>query len=207
MIRAFIDDDSMEIAPVTDPTQRDGTRDTDTSRCVAWWPLHHCRGSDLINRGTMSDLSCRLPGNDPSLGDEESRLRDILLAARIIAVVGLSNDPWRPSHGVAEYLQGQGYRIVPVNPNERAVLGEKSYATLEAVPFPIDIVDIFRRSELVAPLVDSAIALHAKAIWMQESVVDAQSAQRARAAGLAVAMDRCILKDHARWKRESEPRQ
>ncbi|MSO20254.1 MAG: CoA-binding protein [Acidobacteria bacterium] len=151
----------------------------------------------------MSDLSCRLPQFDPlQSGDEESRLRDILLAAKTIAVVGLSSDERRASHGVAEYMQSQGYRIIPVNPNERAVLGEKSYATLEAIPFPIGIVDIFRRSEFVAPFVDAAIALRAKAIWMQESVVDEASAQRARAAGLAVAMDRCILKDHMRWKRE-----
>jgi uncharacterized protein len=149
----------------------------------------------------MPDASCRLPGNDPSLGNEETRLRDALLSAKTIAVVGLSSDQWRASHGVSGYLQNQGYRIVPVNPHEREVLGEKAYPTLEAVPFPVDIVDIFRRSDAAGEFVDAAIQLGAKALWMQESVVDKAAAARARAAGIPVAMDRCILKDHMRWKR------
>ena len=151
----------------------------------------------------MSDLSCRLPQFDPARpGEEETALRTVLFAAKTIAVVGLSSDEWRPSHGVSEYMQSQGYRIVPVNPNEREVLGERAYPTLEAIPFPIDIVDIFRRSEAAGAFVDAAIQLKAKAVWMQESVIDEAAAARARAAGIPVAMDRCILKDHMRWKRQ-----
>lgn len=152
----------------------------------------------------MSDPSCRLPGNDPSPSNEETRLRDALLSATTIAVVGLSSDHWRASYGVSGYMQNQGYRIIPVNPHEREVLGEKAYPTLEAIPVPVDIVDIFRRSDAAGEFVDAAIKLKApaiKAIWMQESVIDKAAAARARAAGIPVAMDRCILKDHMRWKR------
>jgi len=154
----------------------------------------------------MSDPSCRLPQFDPQSGDEESRLREALLGAKTIAVVGLSSDQWRASHSVSGYMQGQGYRIVPVNPHEREVLGEKAYPTLEAIPFPIDIVDIFRRSDAAGEFVDAAIRLNARAVWMQESVIDKAAAARARAAGIPVAMDRCILKDHMRWKRSAPPR-
>lgn len=121
---------------------------------------------------------------------------ELLRAARVIAVVGLSSDEMRPSHGVAAYMQRQGYRIIPVNPNETEVLGEKAYARLEDVPEKIDIVDIFRRSQYVRGIVESAIKVGAKAIWMQEGVVDEDAAKIARAAGLDVVMDRCILKDH-----------
>src|SRR5262249_51601962 len=117
-----------------------------------------------------------------------------------IAVIGLSSNPMRASYGVSSYLQSAGYRIVPVNPNEREVLGEKSYARLEDVPEKIDIVDIFRRSEFVSDIVDSAIAIGARAIWMQEGVEDEQSAKRARAAGLVAVMDRCLLREHMRLK-------
>ena len=120
----------------------------------------------------------------------------LLRTARVIAVVGLSGDDMRPSYGVAEYMQRAGYRIIPVNPNETEVLGEKSYARLEDVPEKIDIVDIFRRSEYVRGVVDSAIRVGAKAVWMQEGVIDQNAAEVARAAGLDVVMDRCILKDH-----------
>jgi uncharacterized protein len=123
---------------------------------------------------------------------------DLLRNSHVIAVVGLSGKKARPSHGVAEYMQQQGYRVIPVNPNETEVLGEKSYARLEDVPEHIDIVDIFRRSEFVKPVVDSAIRVGASAVWMQEGVVDKAAARKATQAGLAVVMDRCILKEHRR---------
>src|SRR5579871_3627633 len=123
-------------------------------------------------------------------------IRDLLGASRTIAVVGLSSKRFRPSYGVAEYMQREGYRIIPVNPNETEVLGEKAYARLEDVPGKIDIVDIFRRSEYVRDVVESAIKIGAKAVWMQQGVVDEQAAGIARAAGLDVVMDRCILQDH-----------
>jgi uncharacterized protein len=123
---------------------------------------------------------------------------ELLQSSRVIAVVGLSSKKFRPSHGVAEYMQHEGYRIIPVNPNETEVLGEKSYPRLEDVPEKIDIVDIFRRSEFVKPIVESAIRLGAKAVWMQEGVEDEKAAEKARKAGLTVVMDRCILKEHSR---------
>ena len=123
---------------------------------------------------------------------------ELLRTSRTIAVVGLSNKRFRPSHGVAEYMQKQGYRIIPVNPNETEVLGEKAYARLEDVREHIDIVDIFRRSEFVPPIVESAIRIGARAVWMQEGVVHQDAAKRAREAGLTVIMDRCILKEHMR---------
>src|SRR6202165_4372952 len=123
---------------------------------------------------------------------------DLLRASRVIAVVGLSSKRFRPSYGVAEYMQREGYRIIPVNPNEAEVLGEKAYSRLEDIPEHVDIVDIFRRSEFVAPLVEEAIRRGASAVWMQEGVVDEEAAEKARAAGLAVVMDRCILKEHSR---------
>jgi hypothetical protein len=125
-------------------------------------------------------------------------IRDLLASSRVIAVVGLSSKPHRPSYGVAVYMQKAGYRIIPVNPNEREVLGEKCYARLEDVPIQVDIVDIFRRSEAVPPIVESAVAIGARAVWMQEGVIHEEAARRARAAGLEVVMDRCILKEHAR---------
>jgi len=123
---------------------------------------------------------------------------DLLRRSRTIAVVGLSSKKFRASHGVAEYMQAQGYRIIPVNPNESEVLGEKTYRSIEDVPEHIDIVDIFRRSEFVGPIVESAIRVGANAVWMQEGVVHQEAAQKARDAGLAVVMDRCILKEHMR---------
>ena len=126
---------------------------------------------------------------------------DLLRKSRVIAVVGLSSKKFRPSYGVAEYMQREGYRIIPVNPNETEVLGEKAYARLEDIPEHVDIVDIFRRSEFVAQLVDEAIRRGASAVWMQEGVVDEEAAEKARAAGLGVVMDRCILKEHSRYLR------
>jgi predicted CoA-binding protein len=130
-----------------------------------------------------------------------SNIADILKSAHTIAVVGLSGNPMRPSNGVSEYMQRAGYRIIPVNPNETAVLGEKSYRRLEDVPEKIDIVDVFRRSEHVSDIVDSAIKIGAKAVWMQEGVIDEPAAGRARAAGLGVVMDKCILKEHRKLLR------
>ena len=128
----------------------------------------------------------------------------ILKDARTIAVVGLSSKRHRPSYGVAEYMQSAGYRIIPVNPNESEVLGEKSYVRLEDVPEKIDIVDIFRRSEFVPEIVESAIRMGARAVWMQEGVIHSRAAERARQAGLIVVMDACILKEHTKRFRLAE---
>ncbi|MBZ5585977.1 MAG: CoA-binding protein [Acidobacteriia bacterium] len=127
-----------------------------------------------------------------------NRIADLLHSARTIAVVGLSSKRFRPSYGVSEYLQRAGYRIIPVNPLEVSILGEKCYPDLDSVPGPIDIVDIFRRAEFVPEIVEAAIRKGAKLIWMQESVIHPEAARRAEAAGIAVVMDRCILKDHRR---------
>jgi predicted CoA-binding protein len=122
--------------------------------------------------------------------------KEILEQYKTIAVVGLSTSPWRASFGVSRYMQANGYRIIPVNPNETEVLGEKAYPSLDAVPEAVEIVDIFRRSEYVPDIVEAAIRKGAKVVWMQESVVHEAAAARARAAGLDVIMDRCILKEH-----------
>ena len=128
-------------------------------------------------------------GTDPILG--------ILKKYKSIAVVGLSSNPVRSSYGVTEYMQSAGYRIIPVNPAEIEVLGEKAYPDLASIPEPVEIVNIFRRSEFVPEVVDDAIRIGAKAIWMQEGVVHEEAARKAEAAGLAVVMDRCILKEHS----------
>ena len=125
-------------------------------------------------------------------------VQKLLETSRTIAVVGLSGNRSRASYGVAQYLQSAGYLIIPVNPNVRLVLGEKAFARLEDVPEPVDIVNVFRRSVHVAEVVESAIRIGAKAVWMQEGVTHAEAAERARQAGLFVAMDSCILKEHAR---------
>ena len=121
---------------------------------------------------------------------------ELLRVSRTIAVVGLSNSHFRPSHGVSAYLQGCGYRIIPVNPGVTEVLGETAYPDLDAVPEPVDIVNVFRRPEYVPAVVEAAIRIGARAVWMQEGVVHEGAAERARAAGLFVVMDRCILKEH-----------
>jgi predicted CoA-binding protein len=118
-------------------------------------------------------------------------IRAILTECRTWAVVGCSPRPSRDSHRIAAMLQRRGYRIIPVNPGVGEVLGEPTYATLEEVPEPVDVVDVFRRSELAGAHVDEAIAIGAKAVWMQLGVVDEPAAERARAAGLRVVMDRC----------------
>ena len=121
---------------------------------------------------------------------------EILRDCRTIAVVGLSSNPARPSHGVAGYMKAQGYQVIPVNPNETQVLGESAYPSLAAVPGTIDLVNIFRKSEDVLPIVEEAIARGAKAVWMQEGIVNEQAAVRAGESGLLVVMDRCWLKEH-----------
>lgn len=127
-----------------------------------------------------------------------SRMDEILRNSRTIAVVGLSNRRFRPSYGVAEYMKRAGYRIIPVNPNESTIMGETCYPDLESIPESVDIVDVFRRSEYLPEIVEAAIRKGAKAIWMQEGVYHEEAARKAEAAGIAVVMDRCILKDHRR---------
>jgi uncharacterized protein len=121
---------------------------------------------------------------------------EILQQYKTIAVVGVSSSPYSASNGVSRYMQANGYRIIPVNPNEIEVLGEKSYPSLDDVPEPFEIVDIFRRSEYVPDIVEAAIRKGAKVIWMQESVIHEAAAARGRQAGLEVVMDRCILREH-----------
>ncbi len=128
------------------------------------------------------------PGADP--------IADILKKYKTIAVVGLSSNPMRPSHGVTERMQAAGYRIIPVNPNETEVLGEKSYARLEDVPEKIEIVDVFRRAEEVPPVVESAIRVGAKVVWLQLGIENDAAAEKARAVGLTVIEDACILIEH-----------
>lgn len=138
--------------------------------------------------GFNADAPSRLSAGDPIT----QTLRD----SRTIAVVGLSSRRFRPSYGVSEYLQSAGYRIIPVNPNETEVLGEKSYARLEDIPEKIDLVDVFRRPEFVPEIVESAIRIGARGVWMQEGVIHSEAAERARRAGLFVIMDSCILKEY-----------
>jgi len=123
-------------------------------------------------------------------------IAEILRKCKTIAVVGLSSNPLRPSHEVTEYMQGAGYRIIPVNPNETEVLGEKSYARLEDVPEKIEIVDVFRRAEEVPPVIESAIRVGAKVVWLQLGIENDAAAEKARAAGLTVIEDACILIEH-----------
>ena len=123
-------------------------------------------------------------------------IKEILETYKTIAVVGLSSQTWRPSYSVSQYMQSAGHRIIPVNPNEREVLGERAYASLDDVPEPIEIVDIFRRAEYVPDIVEAAIRRRARVIWMQLGVANQAAADRAIAAGLEVVMDRCILVEH-----------
>ena len=125
-------------------------------------------------------------------------IKKVLEDCKTIAVVGLSSDPNRPSHGVASYMRRRGYKVIPVNPNETEVFGDKAYASLAEVPEKIDLVDIFRRSSEAGNAVEEAIAVGAKAVWLQEGVIDQAAAERAEDAGLLVVMDRCWLKEHAR---------
>ena len=127
----------------------------------------------------------------------EPEVTKILQNYRIVAVVGLSADPGRPSYQVAQYLQQHGYRIIPVNPGCQEILGEKCYPGLKDIPFPVEVVDIFRKVEAIPAIVDEAIALGAKAIWLQLGLEQPQAAQKARQAGLQVVQNRCMKIDHA----------
>lgn len=129
---------------------------------------------------------------------EDSAVLEILRTARTVAVVGLSPRPDRPSHRVASYLQQHGYRIVPVRPDGEEILGERVYRRLTDIPVPVDVVDVFRRPEEVPGVVEDAIRAKARALWLQEGVVHEEAAARARAAGLRVVMDRCMMKEHVR---------
>jgi uncharacterized protein len=128
----------------------------------------------------------------------DNEMTGLLRTAKTIAVVGLSSNPMRPSFGVSRFLQRQGFRIIPVNPNETEVLGERAYASLKDVPDSVDIVNIFRRPTRVPEVVDEALAKGVRCIWMQEGVINHEAARKAEAAGLQVVMDRCILKELAR---------
>jgi hypothetical protein len=125
-------------------------------------------------------------------------IREMLENCKTLAVVGLSSKPARPSYGVAAYMRAHGYRIIPVNPNEKSVSGEKAYAALDDVREAFEVVVIFRRPEFVPEVVQAAIRKHAKVVWMQEGVIHEEAAARARAAGMLVVQDRCILKEHAK---------
>lgn len=140
-----------------------------------------------------------LPDGAPPSGDP---IFDILTKYKTIAVVGLSSNPSRPSYGVTEYMQSSGYQIIPVNPNETDVLGEPSYASLAEVPQKIEIVNVFRRAEEVPPVVDAAISARAKVIWMQLGIANEAAAEKARAAGIIVVMDACILVEHKRRRQK-----
>ncbi|MFI5384726.1 MAG: CoA-binding protein [Fimbriimonadales bacterium] len=126
-------------------------------------------------------------------------IRELLATAKTIAVVGLSTEKTKASNMVASYLQDEGYRVIPVNPRAEEILGEKCYPDLRSIPFPVDIVDIFRPASEVAAIVDEAIAIGAKALWMQLRIIDLPSADRALDAGLKVVVDRCIKMEHGRY--------
>ena len=137
--------------------------------------------------------NCELP--EKNAGDAE--VKAILSESKVIAVVGLSEKPDRPSYGVAEYMQSHGFRIIPVNPGAKEnILGEKTYASLKEIPEKVDIVDIFRKPEAVPEIVTEAIAIGAKTVWMQDGIVHNAAAEQARAAGLKVVMNKCLLREH-----------
>jgi predicted CoA-binding protein len=144
-------------------------------------------------------MNILLPDGAPASADP---IFDILSSYKTIAVVGLSSNPARPSHGVSEYMQSAGYHIIPVNPNETDVLGEPSYASLEEVPQKIEIVNIFRCPDQVPPVVDAAIRAGAKVIWMQLGIANAAAAEKARAAGITVVMDACLLVEHKKRRQK-----
>src|SRR5215211_6976425 len=130
--------------------------------------------------------------------NNDKALKEILLSTKTIASVGLSSNPEKESYGIALYLKGQGYRIIPVNPTTPEVFGEKAYPDLTSVPEKIDVVQVFRKPEDVPPVVDDAIKAGAKVVWMQEGIVNEEAAQKARAAGLQVVMDACMRVTHRR---------
>jgi len=130
--------------------------------------------------------------------DHDQKMRDILTSARTIASVGLSSNQEKPSYSVAAYLKEQGYRVIPVNPTATEILGEKVYASLSDIPDKVDVVQVFRKPEDVPPVVDEAIKIGAKIVWMQEGVVNYEAAQKAEEAGLQVVMDACMRATHQR---------
>ncbi len=132
----------------------------------------------------------------------KDEIREILKSARTIAVVGLSSDPGRPSYNVTRYMQEKGYKIIPVNPTITEALEEKAYSRLQDIPIPVDIVNVFRRSEDVPPIADVAIAIKAKVLWMQQGIINQEAARKAESAGLKVIMDKCIMVEHRRLPEE-----
>jgi uncharacterized protein len=134
--------------------------------------------------------------------NSEETIQRIFTECKTIAVIGLSSDPWRPSNSVAGYMRRDGYKVIAVNPNESEVFGDQAYEHLSQVPEKVDLVDVFRRSDEAGKAVDDAIAAGAKAVWLQEGVIDRAAAQRALDAGLMVVMDRCWLKEHLRLNRK-----
>jgi predicted CoA-binding protein len=158
---------------------------------LAWLVFGSARARLSLRNKFLARMTIKMassPQTDP--------ITELLRRAKTIAVVGLSDNPMRPSYGVSAYMQSHGYRIIPVNPQIETCLGEKVYASLLDVPEKIDIVNIFRRPEFVEEVVDQAIQLKVPAIWMQEDVVHEKAAEKARRAGILVVMDRCILKEH-----------
>ena len=160
----------------------------------------------------MADPADQVPSapnpdtNADSAGvSEPDAIAGILNSSKTIAIVGLSSNRMRASFHVAEYLKSVGYRIIPVNPNQTAVLGEKSYSRLQDVPVSIDIVDIFRRPVFVPEIVDAAIQLRTRCVWMQEGIVHTEAAERARRAGVLVIMNSCMLKEHVKRSRGVRP--
>ena len=147
----------------------------------------------------MND-ACEVPLDNATPAD----IQNIVTTSRCIAVVGLSDRPDRDSHRVAGYLQQQGYRVIPVNPNASEILGEKAYANLREIPVPVDIVDIFRKPEAVPQIVDEAIAIGARTIWMQSGIAHHAAAAKARAAGLKVVMSRCLMVEHRKLKAQTQ---
>lgn len=143
----------------------------------------------------MSDVDVPVRYQDPET------IRAVLHEAKTIAVVGLSPNPGRPSHDVARYLQAQGYRIVPVNPTEQEILGEPCYASLSDIPFPIDLVDVFRRPEYVPAIAEEAVKIGAKALWLQFGVISPEGEEIAERGGLRVVVDRCTKVEHMRYGR------
>ena len=128
----------------------------------------------------------------------DQMMKDILLSTKTIASVGLSSNPGKESYGIVQYLKSQGYRVIPVNPTAEEILGEKSYPDLESIPEKIDVVQVFRKPEDVPPVVESAIKVGAKTVWMQEGIINEEAAQKAREAGLQVVMDACMRATHRR---------
>lgn len=149
----------------------------------------------------MANTQCEVPAFNP----EDNEIKEILSQYKVVAVVGLSDDPSKDSNRVAKYLIDHGYTVVPVNPTKETILGLKSYPDLKSIPFPVDIVDIFRKPADVYPIVDEAIAIGAKVVWMQLGIAHNEAAQRAKNAGLQVVQSKCIKIEHTRYFGNGEP--